>query len=882
MAQPAPALSASGRRLTGIRAAAASRGLDGARLPFAVRVMVENVARHVVAGKAGEEDLVAVLNWKRNQGRGIPLHVTRVILPDSSGIPVLQGIATLRDEVARTGGNPLAVEPRVPVDVIVDHSLQVDHFGSPDAEVLNLAVEFRRNDERYRFLKWAEQAFHRITVHPPGSGIIHQLNLERIAEVITVSGDGVTACPEFVLGGDSHTPMVNALGVLGWGVGGLDAEAAMLGYPHVTPIPEVVGVRLTGRIGAGVMTTDIALAVTQRLRAEGVVAAIIEYIGDGVARLTVPERATLANMAPEYGATAGFFPVDTRTLRYLAQTRSEAHARLVEDYCRANDLFRSEDTPEPDYSRIIEIDLAGVMRSIAGPARPQDRLALPDVADDFRCRLALPRMEGGFAAIPAPEGGIPHGSLAIAAITACTNTSNPSVMIAAGLLAKRAIELGLSVPSHVKTSLAPGSRNVARYLAELELLPALARLGFDVIGYGCTTCGGKSGPLVPAMADAIDAGELVVAAALSGNRNFEGRIHRQVKANYIMSPPLVVAFALAGRIDLDLEAEPIAVTADGRPVMLSDLWPSDAEVAELVAAAIEIAPAAASAQTAGRRMWDALASPAGPLFAWDPVSSYLLPSPFFASAASGAQRPDVIEGARVLGAYGDSLTTDHISPGGEIPEDSPAGAYLQSLGIERSAFNTYVARRCNHEVMARATFANLRIKNFLVPEVEGGVTRSAPEGEILSIYAAAESYRQQGCPLVILGGKEYGTGSSRDWAAKGSALLGVTAVIAESFERIHRSNLVSLGILPLRFLPDQGWRQLGLSGFEPLTITGIRSAIESGTPLQVQAGATSFTVTLDISTQSERQLLARGGLLREVLSDFINKSQGTAKEEAFA
>ena len=858
--------------MTSIRAAAGRHGVDVAALPYAMRVMAENVARHRAAGKSGEDDLAAVLRWGENRGRGIPLHVSRVILPDSSGLPVLQGLATLRDAAARAGRDPLVVEPPVPADVIVDHSLQVDRFGIADAEALNLEAEFGRNGERYRFLKWAQQAFRRIGVFPPGSGIIHQLNLERISKVVdtaTVGGETI-AFPEFVLGGDSHTPMMNALGVLGWGIGGLDAEAAMLGYPHVFPLAEVVGVRLTGRLRPGSTTTDAALAVTQRLRAAGVVAAIVEFTGEGVKHLTVPERATLSNMAPEYGATAAFFPVDGQTIRYLAATRSPGHAAFVEDYCRRNDLFREDDNAEPAYSRIVGIDLGEIGRSVAGPSRPQDRLDLSAVAEDFRARLPRALAEGGFAAQPAEAGGLTHGALAIAAITACTNTSNPFVMIAAGLLAKKAAELGLGVPAHVKTSLAPGSRNVTRYLADLGLLPALETLGFHVVGYGCTTCGGKSGPLVPEMADAIDRGNLVAAAALSGNRNFEGRIHRQVRANYIMSPPLVVAFALAGRIDIDLESEPLAITQDGAPVRLADLWPSEAEVAALVLRAEE-AKSEAEGPTAGSRLWEKLDAPRGPLFRWNPASTYLLPSPFFdlARAASDEGVADRIDGARVLGAYGDSLTTDHISPGGEIPLDSSAGRYLTGLGIEKPAFNTYVARRCNHEVMARATFANLRIKNLLVPEQEGGVTRLLPEGEIVDVYDAAGAYRERGVPVVVLGGKEYGTGSSRDWAAKGSVLLGVRAVLAESFERIHRSNLVSLGILPLRFHPGEGWRQLGLTGRETFAIEGIRRAIAEGAPVTVRAGDIAFEADLDVSTRSERTLLSRGGLLMEVYNDLV-------------
>jgi aconitate hydratase len=876
-----------GHRTIDIGAATERHGVDIATLPYVIRVMVENLERHLPGGGAGEDDVAAAVHWKENAGRGIPLHASRVILPDSSGLPVLQGLATLRDAAARTGADPLVVEPRVPTHIIVDHSLQVDRFGVPAAEFLNLEHEFRRNGERYRFLKWAQQAFHRIGVFPPGAGIIHHLNLETISKVVeTAVVDGERfAFPEFVLGGDSHTPMMNALGVLGWGIGGLDAEAAMLGYPHIFPIPEIIGVRLVGRVPVGCTTTDVVLSVTQRLRAVGVIAAIVEFTGDGARLLTVPERATLSNMAPEYGATAAFFPVDAQTIRYLSVTRSPAHAAFVEDYCRRNSLYREPGCEEPLYARVIEIDLATIRRSVAGPFRPQDRLDLADIAQDFRARLPRALTEGGFATGDVGTGGrrtaLRHGSLAIAAITACTNTSNPSVMIAAGLLARKATELGLRVPRHVKTSLAPGSRDVTRYLADLGLLSHLETLGFHVVGYGCTTCGGKSGPLVPEMAEAVEAAGIVAAAALSGNRNFEGRIHRQVRANYIMSPPLVVAFALAGRIDIDLETEPLGFTPQGSPVMLGDIWPADAEIANLVLrAAVGQGTGDARGQPAGNALWEKLEAPEGPLFQWEAGSTYLLPSPFLdlARAAGLDEVADTIGNAPALGAYGDSLTTDHISPGGEIPADSSAGRYLRGLGVERTAFNTYVSRRCNHEVMARATFANVRIKNLLVPQREGGYTRLLPDGRIAEIYEAACAYRDSGVPVVILGGKEYGAGSSRDWAAKGSALLGVKAVLAESFERIHRSNLVSMGILPLRFLSGEGWRQLGMTGSETLTISGIRRAIAEGVPVAVRAVAgnreISFRATLDVSTHSERNLLACGGLLAQVFRDIVSEPRG--------
>jgi aconitate hydratase len=870
--------------------AAERAGVALATLPYACRVFVENLERgRVCDPNIGADAVAAMLHWRDNHGVGVPLTVGRVILPDSSGLPVLLDLASLRDAVAEAGCGPASVEPRIPVDVIVDHSLQVDVSATPDAMARNMAREFERNGERYSFLKWAQQAFRSVRVYPPGTGIIHQVNLEHIAPVVTrvATPLGEIACPDFVIGGDSHTPMINGIGVLGWGVGGIEAQAAMLGQPYVFPVPEFVGVRLVGALPPGATTTDLVLTVTERLRRERVVATVIEYFGPGAATLSVPSRATLANMAPEYGATAGFFPIDAQTIAYLSRTRSPEQAAFVEAYAQANAMFREPGLPDPDYSRVIEIDLARVGRSVAGPRRPQDRLDLSAVATDFAGRLPQPLAEGGFAADPAavvpvstPAGSaeLRHGALAIAAITACTNTSNPAVMIAAGLLARNAVAAGLNVPDWVKTSLAPGSRVVTRYLDELGLLASLEQLGFGVVGYGCTTCGGKSGPLLPVMAQAIDAGGLVAAAALSGNRNFEGRIHRQVRANYIMSPPLVVAFALAGRIDIDLETEPLNGAEAEKPVYLADLWPGEEEIATLAARAGD---ARLFREVYGDMpsdlLWNELSAPTGVRFGWNPQSSYLVEPPFLDLARERAREgvPDALRGARVLGAYGDSLTTDHISPSGEIPVDSPAGRYLIGLGIEPKAFNTYVGRRCNHEVMARATFANLRIKNQMVPGREGGWTQLQPEGEVVSVHEAATAYGERGVPLIVLGAKDYGMGSSRDWAAKGSALLGVRAVIAESYERIHRSNLIGMGVVPLRFADGEGWRQLGLDGSEAFDIEGMVAAIDGTGSATVTAtgaaGSIRFSVTADVSTRSERACLRAGGIMAEVLAFFTRR-----------
>jgi len=865
-----------------IAEAARARGADIATFPYVIRVLWENLGRHQQWGMpVADTEIDAVAHWRTRTGADLPLRVARVILPDSSGLPVLQDLAALRDAVARQGGDPAAVDTQLPVDLIVDHSLQVDHWGSEQARPANLRREFERNAERYRFLKWAQQAFRGLRVFPPGTGIIHQVNLEHIAPVVArTEHDGRQwAYPDFVIGGDSHTPMINALGVLGWGVGGIDAEAALLGHAYTFPMPEVVGVRLSGRIAAPAVTTDAALLVTETLRRAGVAGCMVEFFGPAVAELSVPERATIANMAPEYGATCGFFPVDGVTLAYLADTDRDADQRaLIQTYCRANSLLRTEASPQPVYSRIVEIDLGDARPSVAGPRRPQDRMTIGSVAGDFAKRLALPLKEDGFGArTGAQSGALRHGSVVLAAITSCTNTSNPAVMLAAGLVARKAVSRGIQPPAWVKTSLAPGSRVVTNYLGRAGLLAPLQALGFHVIGYGCTTCGGKSGPLTNQAAQAIESGELVAAAVLSGNRNFEGRIHKLVRANYITSPPMVVAYALAGRIDFDPQHEPLAHDAAGIPVYLRELWPAPHEIEALLPLARERATFLQTYAAPGQDdpLWRDMPAPGGLRFPWDPASHYLVEPPFFRTGGGDAleRLARRLRGTRVLAAFGDSLTTDHISPGGEIPQDSPAGRYLAEAGISAQDFNTYVARRCNFEVMTRATFANIRVKNLLVPGVEGGITRHFPDGACMSIFEAARAYQNEDTGTIVLAGKEYGTGSSRDWAAKGSALLGVNAVIAESFERIHRANLVGMGILPLAFLPGEGWRQLGLTGEEAYSFDDVAQAVHEGGPVRVTAegprGRIVFQAVPQVLTQAERELLAAGGIPVQVLQHFL-------------
>lgn len=843
------------------------------RLPYVSRLLAENILRNM--GKPGctPGTLAALVDSTVSPDSiALALHVPRLIFPDSSGIPVLMDLAALRSAVARRGGDPAQVTTHIPIDFVVDHSLQVDVHASPDAPARNRAREFQRNAERYRFLKWAQTSFGGVRIFPPGSGIIHQINLEQIASVTLVDRSGAlpVAFPDFVLGGDSHTPMVNSMGVLGWGVGGIEAETVALGHPYVLPKPECVGVRLDGRLPAGTTVTDLALEITNQLRAAGVVGACVEYFGPTVPALAVPDRATLANMAPEYGATVGFWPVDERTLDYLRITgRSAEHVELVEQHARAAGLFRAEDAPEPVYDRVIEIDLSIVTRRLAGPGKPHVIRTTADLGDSFLARSA--KREGSIAV----EEKLPEGAVAIAAITSCTNTANPHNMIRAGLVAQAAVARGLKPAPWVKTSLAPGSRAVGSYLQKAGLMEPLEALGFHVIGYGCTTCGGKSGPLLPDAVRFVENGG-TVAAVLSGNRNFDGRIHRLVGASYLASPALVVAFALAGRVTLDIDREPLGTDSDGVPVHLADLWPSDEAVDALVREVLspELFKQAAREAAADAPEWNLLDSEKGVLFNWDPKSTYILEPPFFErqSAAFGAQQR--IEGARVLGIFADGLTTDHVSPGGEIPPDSPAGSYLKANGVAQADFNTYVGRRGNHEVMARGTYSNLRNRNAMVPDREGWWTRLYPEDEVISYHDAATRYADRGVPLIVLAGADFGAGSSRDWAAKGPILLGVGAVIAISFERIHRSNLIGVGILPLVFRDGQTVASLGLTGDETFSLENVAESVQANAPLRVSASRRNgetvrFDADVDVRSAAEADLLKRGGMFTAALEDAL-------------
>ena len=875
-------------RVVDLPALVAQAGSQIERLPYVTRILLENLARSRAWGRpVSDTEVALLLDARAHVGADIPLYVARVILPDSSGLPVLQDLAALRDALARAGGDPAQVDARIPVDLVVDHSLQVDAWGTPEAMKFNMRREMERNAERYAFIAWAQQAFRGLRVFPPGSGIIHQVNLERIATVVaTADQDGVPwAFPDLVIGGDSHTPMVNGLGVLGWGVGGIDAEAAMLGQAHTFALPEVVGVRLVGHAPPLVWTTDVALLVTEHLRRAKVAYCAVEFFGPAAAAMAVPERATLANMAPEYGATCGYFAIDDHTLDYLRQTGREAsHIERVRAYCQRVGLWRDDQAAQPDYGRVIEIDISQACPSLAGPQRPQDRLALPAVAPDFRQRLLAPMTAGGFGPTesgPAAPGDMPQGAVVIAALASCTNTSNPQVMLAAGLVARNAVRRGLRPPAWVKTSLAPGSPRVVQYLEATGLMQPLAQLGFHLIGFGCTTCGGKSGPLAPEVVRAIEHRQLVTAALVSGNRNFPGRIHKLVRANYIGAPPLVVAYALAGRIDIDLATDPIGLDPQGQPVFWRELLPSHGEVHALM----DSLPAwtAPDVSLTEKGAWAASAE-GGLRYPWDPTSQYLREPPFFVgneasdAAADGIARlATALQGARVLGAFGDSLTTDHISPSSEIPVDTPAGQYLMDHDIAPKDFNTFVGRRGNFEVMVRGTFANIRLRNLLTPEREGGWTVCFPQGEVTTIYQAAQTYARAGTCIIVLGGKEYGTGSSRDWAAKGAALLGVQAVIAQSYERIHRANLIGMGVLPLRFAEGQGWRELGLEGSERYDFEGVADGVLQGAPIQVRARRADgreiiFEVTAETRTAAERHLMAQGGLPRSVLASLMPRA----------
>ena len=836
-------------------------------LPYSLRIVLENITRR----PEGAEDLALadqVRDWRPGAAPLIvPLRVDRVVLPDSSGLPVLLDFAALRHALAETGRDTARAEPQIPCQLVVDHSLIVDQAGHPGAMQHNIAMEYRRNAERYSVFKWAQQAFSKLRIVPPGMGIIHQVHLEHLAQVMVADSDGSgEAHPEFVLGCDSHTPMVNALGVLGWGVGGIDAEAALIGERYRVVIPEVVGLRLTGALRAGVTTTDLVLTLTETLRKAGVVGSFVEFTGPGLDHLTVADRATLANMAPEYGATCGYFPIDDQTLAYLRQTgRSEDHVALVEGRARALDLYRSPEAPEPVFSRVVVLDLDRVEPSVAGPRRPQDRMALSQVAPSFQEALQKPVAEGGFGATPHPG----HGRLAIAAITSCTNTSNPAAMLGAGLVARNAARHGLAPAAGVKTSLAPGSRVALTYLDRAGLMAPLEQLGFYAVGFGCTTCSGKSGPIDPEIQRAVTEEGMVAAAVLSGNRNFEGRTHKAVQAAYLASPALVVAYALAGRIDIDFERDPLGHDrATGAPVFLRNIWPDPAELARLSATAA--APEDYNRNYAdiwrGTPEWQDLPGPTGALFDWDAASSYIRRPPFFDPAflAGRSARPDVLQGARALAVFGDTLTTDHVTPSGEITLDTEAGQYLAELGVPEASFNAYTQRRGNHEVLARATFANPRIRNLLVDR-RGGYTRHLPDGEEMAIHRAAQAYREAGVPIIVLAGRDYGMGSSRDWAAKGPALLGVSMIIAGNFERIHRSNLVGMGIVPAVFAPGDSLQSLGLTGTESFRISGLDAGVATGAPIEVEACALDghrvrFTIRADLHGADEARLLASGGI----------------------
>src|SRR5690554_1753326 len=852
---------------------------DLSRLPLSLKVLLENLLRWEDGQTVRREDCQAIADWLREHrsDHEIQYRPARVLMQDFTGVPAVVDLAAMRDAAARVGGDPARINPQIPVDLVIDHSVMVDRFAEPSAFADNVAIEMERNAERYAFLRWGQQAFANFRVVPPGTGICHQVNLEYLAQVVrSETRDGqLLAFPDALVGTDSHTTMINGLGVLGWGVGGIEAEAAMLGQPVSMLIPEVVGVRLTSRLREGVTATDLVLTITQMLRKHGVVGKFVEFYGPGLAGLPLADRATISNMAPEYGATCGFFPVDSVTLDYLRLTgRDEARIALVEAYCRAQGLWRDETTPEPEFSESLRLDLDSVQPSLAGPKRPQDRVALPDMRASFDLLLETSgRINQADSEFPVSgeSFSLRHGAVVIAAITSCTNTSNPSVLMAAGLLARKAVERGLRRQPWVKSSLAPGSKVVTDYLERAGLMPYLQQLGFFLVGYGCTTCIGNSGPLPEPIAEAVNEHDLIVCSVLSGNRNFEGRVHPQVKANWLASPPLVVAFALAGTTRIDLLGEPLGTDSQGQPVYLRDIWPSDAEIAAAVATVEGGMFRREYADVfTGDEAWRSMPVASGATYAWDPASTYVQHPPYFSRIDQPLEPPTDILGARILAIFSDSITTDHISPAGNIKASSPAGLYLQSLGVSPEDFNSYGSRRGNHEVMMRGTFANIRIRNRMLGGEEGGVTIHVPSGERMSIYDAAMRYQAEGTPLVVLAGKEYGTGSSRDWAAKGTTLLGIRAVIAESFERIHRSNLIGMGVLALQFLDGQNRHTLGLTGNEVLDIRGLSANLQPRQQLQVEirradGSRDSFPVLCRIDTLNEVGYFLNGGILHYVL-----------------
>jgi aconitate hydratase len=864
------------------------------RLPFSIRVMLESLLRQCNEVEITRQDVINLGAWTphADDRPTLPFQPARVVMQDFTGVPAIVDLAAMRSAIARMGGNPKEINPLVPVDLVIDHSVQVDFFASPDALMRNADLEFQRNRERYEFLHWGQTAFDNLRVVPPATGIVHQVNLEYLAQVIMVKVEDEQrlAFPDTLVGTDSHTTMINGLGVVGWGVGGIEAEAAMLGQPIDMITPDVVGFKLYGQLPEGVTATDLTLMVTQMLRQRGVVEKFVEFYGPGLDSMSLPDRATIANMCPEYGATIGFFPVDDETLRYLRLTgRSAEVVELVESYCKEQNLFRTPNTPDPDYSETLELDLSTVEPNLAGPKRPQDRIPLKSMKSQFQIALSAPTDERGFelsgeelarTGSMGTNGGsvdMAHGSVVIAAITSCTNTSNPSVMIAAGLVAQKAVERGLEVKPYVKTSLAPGSRVVTEYLEKAGLLQPLARLGFNVVGYGCTTCIGNSGPLPGEVVKAITSADLVAAAVLSGNRNFEGRIHPYVRANYLASPPLVVAYALAGTVDINLTEEPLGVDSQDKPIYLRDIWPTTDEVQETISRTVlpQMFADKYANVFSGNETWNSIQGGDSDLYEWDPDSTYIQEPPFFVDLTPDTPHISAIRGARVLAMLGDSITTDHISPAGAIPADGPAGQYLIEHGVKIRDFNSFGSRRGNDRVMTRGTFGNIRLKNRLVPGTEGGVTLHFPDGKQMSIFDAAAKYKEENVPLIVLAGKEYGTGSSRDWAAKGTLLLGVKAVIAQSFERIHRSNLIGMGVLPLQFLPGESIENLGLSGDEIYNIPSLGDDISPLDELEVHAvdgigQVKSFKVLVRLNTPIEVEYYRHGGILHSVLRDMLN------------
>jgi len=879
---------------------------DPASLPMTIKILLEGLLRQAETSSIQESSIRGLTRWPEAAAADaeVPFLPARILLQDFTGVPAVLDLAAMRSAMQRAGKDAGRIDPLVQVDLVIDHSVQVDAFGSLGAYARNIEREYTRNGERYILLRWAQQAFHNFTVVPPGMGICHQVNLERLSRVVQVRTDpkGSYALPDTLLGTDSHTTMVNGLGVLGWGVGGIEAEAALLGQPTYLPLPVVVGVRMSGALRPGATATDLVLTLTEMLRRHGVVNKFVEFCGAGLSSLSVPDRATLSNMCPEYGATSSFFPVDAQTLRYLETTGREPQLiELVEQYTRAQGMFRTDDSPTPVFSELLELALDAVEPSLAGPKRPQDRVPLPRVWESFKTAFAMEdkptnndvarfESEGGeadvhgekqhaTAVMARPAAHVRNGSVVIAAITSCTNTSNPSVMVAAGLLAKRAVERGLKVAPTVKTSLAPGSRVVTDYLKAAGLMPYLEELGFYLVGYGCTTCIGNSGPLASAEVEAaVEKEKLNVVAVLSGNRNFEGRIHPLVKASYLASPPLVVAYALAGDIRRDLSKEPLGKDKAGKDVFLQELWPSANEVNEAIrnSLKVEMFTREYAKIFDGDENWQRLSAPSGPIYEWDPASTYVQEPPFFDNMTPTPAALTDIVGARALVIVGDSITTDHISPAGSIPPDSPAGQYLVAHGVERAEFNSYGARRGNHEILVRGTFANIRLRNLLTAR-EGFWTTHLPGGQEMTIFDAAQRYRAEGVPLIAIAGKEYGSGSSRDWAAKGPLLLGVRAVIAESFERIHRSNLVGMGILPLEFQPGESLRTFGLTGTEAFSIRGLGSGLRPGQRMEVEAtgkeGAVRrFTVISRLDNATDVEYLRHGGVLPLVLRQLMARS----------